>query len=66
MEAWENLEVIKQITEKNSDNLRGTSERPGNFYSVMDRVTSCVKMFHDSETRHVLLYVSKVLAKTLS
>ena len=65
-EAWENLEVIKQITEKNSDNLRGTLERPGNFQSVMDRVTSCVKMFHDRETRQVLLYASKVLAKTLS
>ena len=65
-EAWENLEVIKQITEKNSDNLRGTSERPGNFQSAMDRVTSCVKTFHDRETRQVLLYASKVLAKTLS
>ena len=52
--------------EKNSDNLRGTSERPGNFQSFMDRVTSCVKMFHDRETRQVLLYASKMLAKTLS
>ena len=32
----------------------------------MDQVTGCVKMFHDRETRQVLLYASKVLAKTLS
>ena len=32
----------------------------------MDRVTSQVKMFRDRETRHILLYASKVLAKTLS
>ena len=33
--------------------------------SVVDRVTSCDKMFRDRETRQVLLYASKVLAKTL-
>ena len=34
--------------------------------SVMDGVTSRVKMFRDRETRQILLYASKVLAKTLS
>ena len=31
--------------------------------SVMDRVTSSVKMFRDRETRQILLYALKVLAK---
>ena len=35
-------------------------------WSVVDRATSCVKMFRDRETRQVFLYASKALLKTLS
>ena len=35
-------------------------------YSVVNRVTSCDKTFCDRETRQVLLYATKVLAKMLS